>query len=122
MSLEAVRSGIASALGGVPGIRVHDHVPDSFNEFPAVALRLRSANYADSTYTFRLLLVAAGWDVAAAELSLHPFLEKAGASSIRQALDADPNCVTVTAGPVEKKLLNGLPYMGAELTVVARDA
>ena len=122
MSLSSIRSGLASDLGGISGLRVHDHVPDAFNEFPAVALRLWGANYTDATYTFKLLLVSAGWSVSEAELALHPYLEKSGASSIRQALVADPNCITVTAGPIERKQINGLPYMGVELTVMARDA
>jgi hypothetical protein len=96
-------------------------VPDAFNEFPAVAVRLWKANYTDSTYTFRLLLVTGGWNEAEAELALHPYLERSGASSIRQLINGDPNCVTATAGPVERHMLNGLPYVGAELTVVARD-
>ncbi len=121
MSLSSIRSGLAAGLGGIPGLRVYDHVPDSFNEFPAVALRLWGANYTDSTYTFKLLLVSAGWSVSEAELALHPFLERTGAVSIREWLCADPNCITATAGPVERKLLNGVPYMGVELTVVARD-
>ncbi|MDP3766534.1 MAG: hypothetical protein Q8S13_00835, partial [Dehalococcoidia bacterium] len=66
-----------TGLQGISGLRVYDHVPDGFNEFPAVAVRLWAANYTDSTYSFRLLLVAAGWNVAEAELALHPYLEKA---------------------------------------------
>ena len=121
MSLAIIRNSIVTALGTISGLRVHDHVPDAFNEFPAVALRLWGAGYADLTYTFRLLLVAAGWNVADAELALHPYLEKTGASSIRAKLDADPDCVTVSTGPVQRQLLNGVPYMGVEMTVVARD-
>jgi hypothetical protein len=121
MSLASIRSAIVTGLATIPGLRVHDHVPDSFAEFPAVAVRLWAANYTDSTYTFRLLLVASGWNVAEAEVALHPFLERAGASSIRGVLNGDPNCITVAAGPVGRQLANGLPYMGVELTVVARD-
>ncbi len=122
MSLSSIRSGLAAGLGAIPGLRVYDHVPDGFHEFPAVALRLWGVNYTDSTYTFRLLLVSAGWNVSEAELALHPFLERTGASSIRGSLSADPDCITAAAGPIERKLLNGVPYMGVELTVVARDA
>ena len=121
MSLVSVRGAIVTGLQGISGLRVHDHIPDGFNEFPAVAVRLWAANYTDSTYTFRLLLVAAGWNVAEAELALHPYLDKVGALSIQQALCADPNCLPLAAGPVERKLLNGLPYMGVDLTVVAKD-
>jgi hypothetical protein len=121
MSLASVRGAVVTGLQGISGLRVYDHVPDAFNEFPAVAVRFWAANYTDSTYSFRLLLVAAGWNVAEAELALHPYLDKAGASSIRQALNADPNCLCLSAGPVERKLLNGLPYMGVDLTVVAKD-
>lgn len=121
MSLASVRGAVVTGLQGISGLRVYDHIPDAFNQFPAVAVRLLAANYTDSTYRFRLLLVTAGWDVAEAELALHPYLEKAGASSIRQVLNADPNCLCISAGPVERKLLNGLPYMGVDLTVVAKD-
>jgi hypothetical protein len=121
MSLASVRTAIVNGLATISGLRVYDHAPDSVAEFPAVAVRLAAANYTDSTYTFRLLLLAAGWDVVQAELALHPYLEKTGASSISQLLNADPGCVTVSAGPIERKLVNGVPYMGVELTVIARD-
>lgn len=122
MSLASCRAAIVAGLEAIPGLRVHDHAPDSFNEFPAVAVRLAEANYTDSTYTFRLLLVTGSWAEQEAELGLHPFLEKSGASSIRQALGADPNCMVVGAGAIERQLVNGLPYVGVDLTVVATDA
>jgi hypothetical protein len=121
MSLASIRAAIVSGLSGISGLRVYDHVPDSVNVFPAVALRLWAANYTDSTYTFRLLLLASGWDVQAAELSLHPFLEKTGASSIAAVLNADPGCMTALAGPIGRQLVNGVPYLGVEVTVVAVD-
>ncbi len=121
MSLASIRSAIVAGLGGISGLRVYDHMPDSVNEFPAVVVRLWGASYTDSTYTFRLLVLAAGWDIAEAELALHPFLEKSGASSIAALLTADPGCVTISAGALGRHLVNGVAYMGAEITVLACD-
>ncbi|MEX0763229.1 MAG: hypothetical protein WD208_03135 [Dehalococcoidia bacterium] len=121
MGLVSIRDGIVSSLEGIDGLRVYDHMPDNFSQFPSVAVRMWSANYTDATFTFRLLLAAAGWDERQAEKSLHAFLDSSGASSISTALNAEPGCTTVSAGPVGRQLLNGLPYLGAEITVIACD-
>ncbi len=121
MSLESIRNSIVSSLEGISGLRVHDHVPDSMHEFPAVAVRLYGANYADATFTFRLLLVAGSWDEGQAALTLHPFLEASGASSIRAALEVDPGSVTLEVNTIERRRINGVPYMTAQITVRALD-
>ena len=121
MSLESIRSSIVSSLEGISGLRVYDHVPDGMQEFPAVAVRLYGANYADATFTFRLLLVARSWDEGEAALALHPFLEASGASSIRAALEVDPGNVTLDVSTVERRPINGVPYTTAQITVRALD-
>ena len=66
MTIAASKSSIVSALQGISGLRVFDHMPDTVQEFPAVAMRLEAVNYTDSTYTFRLLLTLADWDTRSA--------------------------------------------------------
>ncbi len=121
MSIASSRSAIQTALSGIAGLRVFDHMPDSIQEFPAVAMQLVAVNYTESAYTFHLLLATAIWDEGEAQLSVEPYLEGTGAQSIKAAVDADPKCMTVSAGRVEKKRINGVPYTGAELVVVVTD-
>jgi hypothetical protein len=73
-------------------------LPDSFSEFPAVAVRFKSGNYTDATFTFSILLVVAGWDIAETELELHPYLDSTGTDSMKLALDAYAGCTVVVAG------------------------
>ena len=121
MSLESIRNSIISSLEGISGLRVYDHVPDGVHEFPAVAVRLHAANYADATFTFRLLLVARSWDEGEAALALHPFLEGSGERSIKAALDGDPGNVTLEVSTVERRRINGVPYTTAQIVVRALD-
>lgn len=121
MTIAAARASIKSALDGISGLTAHDHMPDLISEFPAVAMRIERVNYADLTYTFRLLLATAVWDEGQAQTDLDPFLENTGSSSIRAALSADPACVTLEAERVEKKLINGVAYTGAEILVMVTD-
>ena len=121
MSLVSIRDSIVSSLEGISGLTVHNHMPDSWSEFPAVGIRLWSANYTDLTFTFRLLLLTDGWDEATAETALHPFLDRSGGSSIDAALSSISGCLVVSTGRVDRKTVAGVPYMGAELTVIAND-
>ncbi len=121
MTIAASKSSIVSALQGISGLRVFDHMPDTVQEFPAVAMRLEAVNYTDSTYTFRLLLALADWDIDEAQGAVDPYLESSGAQSIKAAINADPKCMTVSAERVERKRINGVPYTGAELVVVVTD-
>ena len=121
MSLASIRSSIVSSLEGISGLRVYDHVPDTMHEFPAVAVRLHAANYTDATFTFRLLLVGGSWDEGEAAVALHPVLEASGDSSIRAALEADPGSVTLEVDTIERRRINGVPYMTAEIIVRALD-
>ena len=121
MTIAAARASIKSSLDGISGLNVHDHMPDLISEFPAVAMRIERVNYTDLTYTFRLLLATAVWDEGQAQTDLDPFLENSGASSIKAALAVDPACVTLEAERVEKKLINGVAYTGAEILVMVTD-
>ena len=122
MTLEEGRDAIVSAIEGVGGVQVYDHVPDSVAEFPAALIRLSSANYSLGTYTFGVLVLAAGWNEGEAEKSLHPYLELTGSSSLPAAIDTDPGLVTVSCGGIERRLVGGQAYLGAELVVVASEA
>lgn len=118
MDLDTARTEITDALETISGLRVHDHLPDQISEFPAVAVRFDGANYTDATFTFSLLLIVAGWDVAETELALHPFLDSTGASSMKLALDTHAGCTVVTAGPIKRRKIGGIEHLTAELQVV----
>lgn len=121
MSLLSIRSMIVGALDTLPGLKVYDHLPSTVEELPAIVVALHSANYIDLTFTFRLLLVAGSWDAAEPESTVLPFLEASGPSSICALLNADPGCVTVSAGGIGKHRFAGVDYHGVVISVTARD-
>ena len=100
---------------------MYDHVPDSVGEFPAALVRLSGVNYTLGTHTFDVLVLAAGWDEGEVERSLHPMLESSGAASLPAAIGAAPGLVVVSCGGIERRLVGGQPYLGAELVVVASE-
>ena len=121
MSLLSIRSAIVGALDTIPGLKVYDHLPPTVEELPAIVVALHSANYTDLSYTFHLLLLAGSWDAAEPESLVLPFLEASGAASICALLNADPGCVTVSAGGIGKHRFAGIEYQGATISVTARD-
>lgn len=118
MGLVTARTEIVDALDTIAGLFVHDHMPDQFSEFPAVAVRLKGANYTDATFTFSILLVTAGWDIAETELSLHPYLDSTGTDSLKLALDTYAGCTVVVSGPIKRRKIGGVEHLSAELEVV----
>ncbi|MDP6823863.1 MAG: hypothetical protein QF554_11305 [Dehalococcoidia bacterium] len=121
MSLALIRTAIVDALATVSGLKVYDHQPHTVEELPAMIVTLNGANYIDLTFDFRLLLLAESWDAAEPEEAVLPFLELSGASSICALLNADPGCVTVSAGGVDKYRFAGVDYRGVVINVTARD-
>ncbi len=121
MGVVSIRQGIVAALEGIGGLRVYDHRPESVSEFPAALVWLRSANYTDGTFTFVVSLLAGGWSAGEAERSLHPFLESRGSKSVRAAVDGQSACLTVSAGEVGWREVNGSRLPGVDVTVVATD-
>lgn len=121
MSLLSIRSAIVTALGTLPGLKVYDHLPSTVEEFPAIVVTLDGANYTDLSFTFRLLLLGGSWDAAEMESTILPFLEASGPSSICALLNADPGCVTVSAGGIGKHRFAGVEHRGVAISVTARD-
>ena len=118
MGLVTARTDIAVALDTIAGLFVHDHMPDQFSEFPAVAVRFTGANYTDVTFSFSILLVAAGWDIAETELSLHPYLDSTGTASLKLALDTVAGCTVIVSGPIKRLKIGGIEHLTAEIEVV----
>ncbi len=121
MSLVSIRTAIVDALGTLAGLKVYDHLPRTVEELPAIVVALDGANYTDLSFTFRLLLLAESWDAVEPEVAVLPFLEASGASSICALLNADPGCVTVSAGGMGKHRFAGVDYRGVVISVTARD-
>lgn len=121
MSLVSIRTLIVDALGTLAGLKVYDHLPRTVEELPAIVVALDGANYTDLSFTFRLLLLAESWDAVEPEVAVLPFLEASGASSICALLNADPGCVTVSAGGMGKHRFAGVDYSGVVIRVTARD-
>ncbi len=118
MGLVTARTGITDALETIAGLTVHDHMTDQFGELPAVAVRFKSANYTDATFTFILLLVTSGWDIDETELLMHGYLDSVGADSLKLAMDTYAGCTVVSAGPIKRLKIGGIEHLTAELQVV----
>ena len=118
MGLVTARTGITDALETIVGLTVHDHMTDQFSELPAVAVRFKSANYTDATFTFILLLVTSGWDIDETELSMHGYLDSVGADSLKLAMDTYAGCTVVSAGPIKRLKIGGIEHLTAGVQVV----
>ena len=84
-------------------------------------MSIGKGDYADSPEPFRLGRETGVGGGGQAQTGLDPFLENCGASSIKAALAVEPACVTIEAERVEKKLINGVAYTGAEILVMVTD-
>jgi len=95
MGLSAIRDGIKTQLDTIAGLQVHDVIPDSVNAFPAAVVRPFSGEYDPEfgspgpIYSFIITILVTRQDAPSAQDKLDPYLDAAGASSVRAAIEAD---------------------------------
>ena len=89
-------NGLKRRLEAISGLRVLDHVPGSWNDFPLAVIRLerRSVSQfglAGSSFEgeFVVSVIASRSTGAGAYANLDPFIDPLGASSIQAAIDGD---------------------------------
>lgn len=94
-SISALRSGLATRLGNISGLRVYEVIPDNPN-FPAAVIALDRVSY-DSTFArgcdsfeFTVTLVVARADDRSAQNKLETYIAGTGAQSVKTVIEADP--------------------------------
>jgi len=119
MSLVGIRQAIATALGTISGLRVHQTAPESIGQLPAAYIVPRSGSYdlaagGQMIHRFEVvLLVQRGGSLSEAQDALDDYLSASGSSSVRQAINsanlgAHADCIRVEG----YRDYGGLEYAG----------
>ena len=128
-SASDIHSGLAIALGTVPGLRVADHLPEQINP-PVAVIQLQSVTYhrsmqgGVSEWSFLVALVAGRMGDRAAQVQLDGWIAYSGAQSIRAAIESDPTlggkCQTLIVADmvaVRPLTLGDASYLSTEFNV-----
>jgi hypothetical protein len=93
-SISTLRSGLATRLGTISGLRTSAFMPDNPNP-PIAVVMPSSVSYDDTfhrgmqTYVFNVLVIVGRVDERTAQSKLDAFVSSTGASSIKLAIEAD---------------------------------
>jgi hypothetical protein len=90
-----LRSGLATRLATISGLRVYPYIPDTPN-FPAAVIRLVRVGY-DSTLArgsdeieFLITMAVGRADDRTAQVNIETYLAGSGATSVKTAVEGDP--------------------------------
>lgn len=128
--IASIRAGLAAAIATVPGIQAEAYVRDIANVPVAMVGGPDPIEY-DKTYgrghddmTFPIILFSSRVSDVDSQTTIDAYLDPFGASSLKQAIEADPTLGGVVEdlrvestreyGPQE---VNGVTYLGAVLIV-----
>jgi hypothetical protein len=124
-----IHSGLAIALGTVPGLRVADHLPEQINP-PVAVIQLQSVTYhrtmqgGVSEWSFVVALVAGRMGDRAAQVQLDDWIAYSGTQSIRAAIETDltlnGKCQTLIVGDmvrISPVTLGDASYLSTEFNV-----
>jgi len=129
-SISSIRSGLATRLATISGLRTSATMPDNPN--PPVALIMPSSvSYDDTfkrgmqTYVFNVLVIVGRVDERTAQNNLDAFVSSTGTSSIKLAIEGDKTLggVVFDTRVSEMRNYGQLPiseivYLTAEFTVL----
>jgi hypothetical protein len=93
-NISELRSGIATNLSTISGLRVTDTIPDQINP-PQAILSLSSVNFQQAMkrgltlYTFTLTVLVARQSERSGQAKLDTYVQSTGANSIRNAVEID---------------------------------
>lgn len=93
-NISELRSGIATNLRTISGLRVTDTIPDQLNP-PQAILGLTSVDFSKAmkqgltTYTFTLTVIVARQSERNAQAKLDAFVQSTGTNSIKLAIESD---------------------------------
>ena len=128
--VSALRTGIATNLATVSGLRTAATVPDQINP-PIAVVMPSSVSYDDTfhrgmqTYVFNVLVIVGRVDERTAQSNLDAYVSSTGASSIKLAIEGDKTLggVVFDTRVSEMRNYGQLPvsevtYLTAEFTVL----
>lgn len=93
-SISDLRSGIATNLATISGLRVSATIPDQINP-PIAIVELQSIDYdrsmhrANNIYTFRIVVLVARVSERSGQNKLDAYVASTGSSSIKTAMETD---------------------------------
>jgi len=128
-SISDLRTGLATAIGALAGVRVYEQIPDA-PVAPAAIVELRGIDY-DSTfsrgadeYRFSVTLISGRADDRTAQTRLEGWAQGHGSGSFKTAVEADPTlggiCGAVrveTASGLQSLEVNNTPHLAIEFSI-----
>jgi hypothetical protein len=128
-SIAQLRSGLATALATLPGVRVYRSLPDEVN-VPAALVSFEKVSYdkasgrAVAMYQFKVTIAVGRTVERVAQSNLDLYVDQSSKQSVKVALEADPTLGGVAYDVYVPELnayggitLNGIDYLGAEFSV-----
>lgn len=122
--------GLRERLATIVGLRVYDHIADSFQP-PAAMVNIDNVDYheafagGDPVYTFTISLLVARADERTAQRKLDDYLSYSGQKSVREAIETDMSlggrvetCVVTSGGNIAAVQVNEATYLSIEFTVI----
>jgi hypothetical protein len=129
-SVSSIRTGIATRLGTIAGLRTSAFMPDNPNP-PIAVVMPSSVSYDDTfkrgmqTYVFNVLVIVGRVDERTAQSNLDAYVSSTGTSSIKRAIEGDKTLggVVFDTRVSEMRNYGQLPvgevtYLTAEFTVL----
>lgn len=129
MTVSAIRSGLATRLGTISGLRTSATVPESPD--PPVAIVIPGSITFDTTfvrgmdeYEFTVLLLVGRVDSRTAQNSMDGYCNPSGATSIKAAIEGDKtlggaafDCRVTSMRNYQQTLVGDTSYLSAEFVV-----
>lgn len=129
-SISSIRTGLATRLGTISGLRTSAFMPDNPNP-PIAVVMPSSVSYDDTfkrgmqTYVFNVLVIVGRVDERTAQSNLDAYVSSTGTSSIKLAIEGDKTLggVVFDTRVSEMRNYGQLPvgevtYLTAEFTVL----
>jgi hypothetical protein len=129
-SVSSIRTGLATRLGTITGLRTSAFMPDNPNP-PIAVVMPSSVSYDDTfkrgmqTYVFNVLVIVGRVDERTAQSNLDAYVSSTGTSSIKRAIEGDKTLggVVFDTRVSEMRNYGQLPvgevtYLTAEFTVL----
>ena len=129
-SISSIRSGLATRLGTITGLRTSATMPDNPNP-PVAVVMPSSVSYDDTfkrgmqTYVFNVLVIVGRVDERTAQNNLDGYVSSTGTSSVKLAIEGDKTLggVVFDTRVSEMRNYGQLPvgevtYLTAEFTVL----
>lgn len=126
----AIQTGLVTALGTIPGLRVADHLPEQINP-PVAIIQMQSVSYHRamrgglSEWDFVISVVAGRMGDRSAQRTLDDWMSFDGAYSVRAAIESDPTlggvCDTLKVADmlnVRPVSLGDAAYLSVEFNVL----